>query len=528
MTVANQREIRPSNKVEHVASAISSLYPNLLIDSIDQQFVIVGATADGVELGCLIGQEALLADGGLSTKRYVVLADTPRSELLSHGSMLAGVICLHEDPSSHFSIICRSNGVPIALVDPTAFPTLERQFGRTCAIDTFASQILIGQLSINRADHVARRRQILQDLTGRIGFSISSNADTADDISLAVATGFTKSWPRSETLLYSPDTLPIFRGLLVAPSDELAERFKAKHCAAIRDLVLAASGNRLALRLLDPPAHEFLPQRDDTRGLAEIAQVCGLDQQTLRSRFELLTEQNPMIGHRGCRLLLTHPNLLTAQVQAVLEAWLSLKESERPQFVELFVPFVVTAAELALVKQRIFSIAAGYPDFSIDRLRFGAMIETASIFDYAADVARLVDFVSYGTNDLSGTYYALPRGDCYENFLKAYVAKGLFECDPLFELTDALTSRIIRFSDELRAANPGIEIDVCGEHALGANIWRAIRRNAFTSVSVGVGTLPQFLIRMQEQGIVDLDFAPLTTPRPTGALEVSPPSEQPK
>lgn len=489
---------------------LSSLYPTLTVIEVTHEYPVASIPAHGVESGRLIDQHSFLLAHS-SHEQCVVLASSIRPDILSHINRLAAIISLREDSSSHLSIVCRSKGIPIVNVSTDVLvdlSSLTHQYVQ-CAVSTFQQRIYCGLFHLDKLTHLTRRRLILDGLHGKLPFDITSNADTAEDVSKAVSCGFRKFWPRSETLLYTPTVLNVFRSLLVFPSAELSALFKAAHQASIVALLKSASSGRLVFRLLDPPGHEFVPDADDTTAMGHIASLAEKSLAEVRAALSAQREANPMIGYRGARLLLTHPYLLRAQVLALCDAWTSLPREEKPKFVEIFVPFIITHGELRELRSRIFSIIQDSTDIPLQTVRFGSMIETPSILEYPEEVAALTDFVSFGTNDLAAIFYGLSRGDCYEAYMRQYIELGLIEEDPFFEFSDALLRRIVTFSRVLRQANPNVEIDICGEQTMGSNIWRAVRERSFTSISIGVENLPAFLANMCKEKYINEKYEPI-------------------
>lgn len=487
---------------------IAALFPKLDTVKLELSYPVSSVVSAGIGLGSLVLQDKFMSSTD-SFSQAIVLADPIRFDLLSYLPSIAGIISRNEDPSSHIAIVCRARGLPIVNVDESFFTEISSKTQGAisqCAISTFAKTISFGAFTLDRSQYIYNRSVILNKLHGKLPFSLTSNADTADDVALAVACGFKKFWPRSETLLYSPEVLAAFRTLLINPTIEFSDNFKRLHQSSIVDLLLATKGHRLVFRLLDPPAHEFLPQLDDNNTINQLSKQALLSSDVVKKILSELREDNPMIGHRGVRLLMTHPLLLKAQVCALCDAWLSLSDAEKPPFVEIFVPFVITALELKIIKHRIFEIIRCDTTLPQSKIKFGTMIETPAIMDYPHEVAPMVDFVSYGTNDLTATHYALSRGNCYRAFLNAYINDGLIDTDPFCEFTPHLINKIITFSDALREKNPSIEIDTCGEQSLGRNIWSAVRANAFTSISIGVENLPVMLDNMYTEGYLNEQY----------------------
>jgi pyruvate,orthophosphate dikinase len=226
------------------------------------------------------------------------------------------------------------------------------------------------------------------------------------------------------------------------------------------------AGRPVTVRLFDPPLHEFLPRTDED--IDETAKSLGLQLRALKLRLERISEINPMLGHRGVRLAVTYPEILEMQVQALLAGVrAATAKGGEPVALEIMVPFVSTVHEVTWVRDRVMDLvdAANLPPESRRRFAFGTMIELPRAALRAGDIARHVDFFSFGTNDLTQTTYGISRDDA-PAFLAAYQRKGLYELDPFVTLDQKGVGELISTAIERgRAANPRLKIGICGEHA---------------------------------------------------------------
>jgi pyruvate,orthophosphate dikinase len=268
--------------------------------------------------------------------------------------------------------------------------------------------------------------------------------------------------------------------------------FDATRIAAVREMILAADieGRRKALlkilpmqkgdflglfremkglpvtiRLLDPPLHEFLPQAE--KDIEALAASMGVSAQTLRHKVEFLHEFNPMLGHRGCRLGVTFPEIYDMQVQAIMEAACELVRDEGFQIVpEIMIPLVAVTKELGLMRANAVAVCeeviARY-GVKVEYL-IGTMIELPRAAITADSIASEADFFSFGTNDLTQTTFGLSRDDAGK-FLPFYVENGILEDDPFVTLDQSGVGALVRMGCEKgRQTRPGIKLGICGEH----------------------------------------------------------------
>jgi pyruvate,orthophosphate dikinase len=268
--------------------------------------------------------------------------------------------------------------------------------------------------------------------------------------------------------------------------------FEASRIAAVREMILAEDldgrkralvkilpmqkgdfigifremkGLPVTIRLLDPPLHEFLPQEE--KDIEAIAKTLGVTVQALKNKVEFLHEFNPMLGHRGCRLGLTYPEIYDLQVQAIMEAACELNKNEGFSIVpEIMIPLVAVVEELKRLRENAVKICedviARY-GVKIDYL-IGTMIELPRAALTADEIAREADFFSFGTNDLTQTTFGLSRDDAGK-FLPFYVENNLLPEDPFVTLDQGGVGQLVRIGCERgRATRPNLKVGICGEH----------------------------------------------------------------
>jgi pyruvate,orthophosphate dikinase len=224
------------------------------------------------------------------------------------------------------------------------------------------------------------------------------------------------------------------------------------------------AGLPLTIRLLDPPLHEFLPQSEDD--LKEVAEAAGVGVAVLRHRAHDLHEFNPMLGHRGCRLGISYPEIYEMQARAIFEAAHEVAKRGDPVVPEIMIPLVATEREVAILKGRIDAVAAEVAQERGRELEYhvGTMIELPRAALRAGDIANVAEFFSFGTNDLTQTTFGISRDDA-AHFLDDYLRAGIFEKDPFVSLdTDGVGELVSIAAERGRASRPGLKLGICGEH----------------------------------------------------------------
>jgi len=224
------------------------------------------------------------------------------------------------------------------------------------------------------------------------------------------------------------------------------------------------SGLPVTVRLLDPPLHEFLPHSE--KEILEVANVVGVDFKEVKSRISELHEQNPMLGHRGCRLGISYPEIYEMQCRAIFEALIELKSNKiKSAFPEIMIPLVSTEAEIKIMKDLVIKVAKTVQDENKVKIDFmvGTMIELPRAAIKAKDIAKHAEFFSFGTNDLTQTTFGISRDDSGK-FLNDYIDNKIFDIDPFVSIDEGVEDLIEIAVLKGKKQNKKIKLGICGEH----------------------------------------------------------------
>jgi pyruvate,orthophosphate dikinase len=299
---------------------------------------------------------------------------------------------------------------------------------------------------------------------------VRTNADTPLDAKVARQFGAEGiGLCRTEHMFFESDRIMAVREMILA--DDVEGRKRALHKILpmqkgdFLGLFREMKGLPVTIRLLDPPLHEFLPQTD--KDIDELAQVMGVTAEALKHKAEYLHEFNPMLGHRGCRLGMTFPEIYDMQVRAIMEAACELIKDEGYEIVpEIMIPLVGHVNELASLRSRAVRVAEEVRNgcgVQVDYL-IGTMIELPRAALTADEIAREAEFFSFGTNDLTQTTFGLSRDDAGK-FLPFYVQKEVLENDPFVVLDQDGVGQLVKIGCEKgRKTRPDIKLGICGEH----------------------------------------------------------------
>jgi pyruvate,orthophosphate dikinase len=274
---------------------------------------------------------------------------------------------------------------------------------------------------------------------------------------------------RTEHMFFDPSRIGAVRQMIMASDEEGRRTALEKLLPFQRDDFVALfrimAGLPVTIRLLDPPLHEFLPHGEHE--LAEVAAALGVDIATMHRRAADLSEANPMLGHRGCRLGITYPEIYEMQAQAIFEAAIIVAEETGAAPVpEIMIPLVGSPRELEITRAQVDRSAKDVFAAKGRRIEYqvGTMIELPRAALLADKIAEVGDFFSFGTNDLTQTTYGLSRDDAGK-FLPKYVESGIFEKDPFISLDRAGVGLLVRMAAEKgRQTKPKLKLGICGEH----------------------------------------------------------------
>jgi pyruvate,orthophosphate dikinase len=298
---------------------------------------------------------------------------------------------------------------------------------------------------------------------------IRTNADTVRDAAKAVELGAEGiGLCRTEHMFFEPDRIFAFRQMIVA-KDETRRRTALEKILPMQrndfiGLFEVMRGMPVTIRLLDPPLHEFLPQEDEE--IIELAEELAMSADALRDIIRSLHEMNPMMGHRGCRLAVTYPEIAEIQTRAIIEAAIAVNANGMSVIPEIMVPLTCDVLEMKYVREIINRTADKIIKESGVNLTYkvGTMIEIPRAALTADEIAREAEFFSFGTNDLTQMTYGLSRDDAGK-ILDAYYAKKIFESDPTARLDLVGVGKLMRIATDLgRQARPDIKLGICGEH----------------------------------------------------------------
>ncbi len=442
------------------------------------------ATGSAASPGAACGKLAFSAEEALtraSEGEPIILArvETEASDVVAM-SVCEGILTTSGGMTSHAAVVARTMALPCIVgaaglsIDPVR-QTLTTAAGQilgatdSVTLDGAAGAVYAGELPTIEPELPKPFRTLLAWADEYRTLGVRANADTPRDAEIARAFGADGiGLCRTEHMFFDPRRIIHMRRMILADTAESRAAALDRLLPLQRDdfigIFTAMAGLPVTIRLLDPPLHEFLPRSEvDQQALAA---EMGLTLEQIRHRVEQLHESNPMLGHRGCRLCITYPEILRMQVRAILEAACACRQHRIKVQPEIMVPLACDRRELDYLRQitmetaeAVFTKQHTRVDFS-----FGTMIEVPRAALLAGSIAESAEFFSFGTNDLTQLTLGLSRDDA-SRFLPDYLAKGIFQNDPFQTLDTSGVGQLIRHAaDSGRRARPGLKCGLCGEH----------------------------------------------------------------
>ncbi len=362
-------------------------------------------------------------------------------------------------------------------------------------LDGGTGEVFLGQMPVVDPELSGSFGEFMEWVDTFRKLGVRTNADTPKDAEVARNFGAEGiGLTRTEHMFFEASRIKAFRKMIVAKDEESRREalmtilpFQKQDFIGI---FKAMEGLPVTIRLLDPPLHEFLPSED--KDIAEIAKELDITFEELKSIVVSLHEINPMMGHRGCRLPITHPEILEMQTRAIIEAAIELTKKGVVVKPEIMIPVVGILNEVKLLKKQIVQIADALIKKNNVKLDYkvGTMIEVPRACLTADEIATEAEFFSFGTNDLTQLTFAFSRDDSGK-FLPDYIKKGILEKDPFATLDQVGVGELIKIAvAKGRATNKDLKVGICGEHGGDPASVEWCHKNSFNYVSCSPYRVP--------------------------------------
>ncbi|HJV78343.1 MAG TPA: pyruvate, phosphate dikinase [Paludibacter sp.] len=437
------------------------------------------AASPGAASGRVVFNADDAAEWAASGEKVIMVRVETSPEDLAGMAAAQGILTARGGMTSHAAVVARGmgkccvSGAGTLKIDYTA-KTIEVdgvtvKEGDYISLNGSTGDIFLGKVRTKEAELDADFAELMTLADKHTRMTVRTNADTPHDAQVARRFGATGiGLCRTEHMFFEGEKIKAMREMILAKDEDGRRIALAKILpyqeADFEGIFAAMEGCPVTVRLLDPPLHEFVPH--DEKGQQEMAEAMGVSIKVIKQRVEALREQNPMLGHRGCRLGNTYPEITEMQTRAILGAALILKKKGFKVLPEIMVPLVGIKFEFNEQDKIIRETAAKLFEEKCDSIEFkvGTMIEVPRAALTADRIAEKAEFFSFGTNDLTQMTFGYSRDDI-ASFLPIYLEKKILKADP-FQILDQLgVGSLVQMATEKgRSVRPDLKVGICGEH----------------------------------------------------------------
>ena len=390
-----------------------------------------------------------------------------------------GILTARGGMTSHAAVVARGMGRPCVSgsseidinYEQKIFKTqsTEVKEGDVITIDGSSGRIILGNVPTIKPEISGDFSKLMEWADKIRKLKVRTNSETPLDTQTARDFGAEGiGLCRTEHMFFDEERILSVREMILSKTLEDRSRALEKLLPHQKkdfiEIFKIMQGLPVTVRLLDPPLHEFLPKSE--KEISEVAYVVGTDIKEVESRIDELHEQNPMLGHRGCRLGISFPEIYEMQCRAIFEALIDLKKNKQKSALpEIMIPLVSTEAEIKIMKDLVINIAKKVQDENKIKIEFlvGTMIELPRAAIKAKDIAKHAEFFSFGTNDLTQTTFGISRDDSGK-FLNDYINNKIFNIDPFVSIDDGVKDLVEIAVEKGKKQNRKIKLGICGEH----------------------------------------------------------------
>ncbi len=391
-----------------------------------------------------------------------------------------GILTARGGMTSHAAVVARGMGKPCVSGSSAIKVDYENKLfksgnfevkeGEVITIDGGSGKVMLGKVPTVKPDISGDFSTLMSWADKYRKLKVRTNAETPTDTKTARDFGAEGiGLCRTEHMFFDEERIISVRQMILSKTPEDREKALTKilpyQKSDFFEIFKIMNGLPVTVRLLDPPLHEFLPKTD--KDIDDIAKELNISHHDIKSRIIELHEQNPMLGHRGCRLGISFPEIYQMQCQAIFEALAECKKQKIKLVIpEIMIPLVSTAAEIKILRSLVDKIAEKFQKANSTKIKYfvGTMIELPRAALRANDIAKYADFFSFGTNDLTQTTFGISRDDSGK-FLNDYVENKIFNKDPFVSIDDKGVGELINIATERgRKQKKTLKLGICGEH----------------------------------------------------------------
>ena len=435
--------------------------------------------------GAAVGKVVFYAEEAVkwkerSEKTILVRTETSPEDIAGMDAS-QGILTVRGGMTSHAAVVARGMGkccvagcgdINIDLKAKKFFVNdHEIKEGDYISLDGSTGEVFEGKIGTKSPEFSKEFEQLMKWADERARLHVHANADAPKDSGIARDFGAVGiGLCRTEHMFFGDDRIDYVRGMILADSPEERkyplEELKKNQIEDFKGILEVMQGFPVTIRLLDPPLHEFLPELQDEEEIQKLSKKFKKSAQDLKAKISQLKEFNPMLGHRGCRLGITFPDIYRMQIEAIIESACKLKEKGIDARPEIMIPLVSDVNEYTFIEKQAHEIASQIIEkCGVDlHYKVGTMIEIPRACLVADEIAEHAEFFSFGTNDLTQMGFGFSRDDSVK-FLKQYKKIGILDRDPFQSLDQKGIGELIKIAiGKGRKTNPKLIIGICGEH----------------------------------------------------------------
>lgn len=464
-----------------VKSIDQLLHPNFKEEALEQATVIskLGLPASpGAATGQVVFSAEDAKEQAEEGHRVVLMRPETSPEDIEGMIASEAIVTTHGGMTSHAAVVARGMGkCCVTGCSDVEIDTLNKRVyysdgelheGDVVSVDGSTGDLYVGEIETVNAEHSEAFEQFMEWSEETARLQVRMNAETPQDIKAGYNFGAKGiGLVRTEHMFFGAERLIEMRRFILASDHEARigalEKIKTYQVEDFEAIFRLSQDRPTIVRLLDPPLHEFLPSSDED--IASVAEQLDIPKDVLRKRIAELNEVNPMLGHRGCRLAITYPELYEMQVEVIIESVLQLKKEGIECHPEIMIPLVSTVEEFITLKDRLAETITQLENDAKTNVNYliGTMIETPRACLIAQQLAQHCDFFSFGTNDLTQLTYGFSRDDAGK-FINVYTESNILQIDPFQTLDKDGVGQLIQYAvEQAKQIKPEIKIGVCGE-----------------------------------------------------------------
>ena len=483
MDLLKEEKISELNAINMVSEKQiqSLLHPYFKKDSLKNAKIIAKGlpASPGAAVGKVVFDAKEASECFNNGEKVILVRNETSAEDIEGMSVSEGILTVHGGMTSHAAVVARGMGKccvsgceEISIFGESfCCKNFKVNKGDYISIDGSLGNVYLGKVELDSFEFSKDLSEFLEISEKLGGIKVMANADNPESVETAIKMGAKGvGLCRTEHMFFGKDRINVMREMIIAQNSDDRKKALGKLFEFQKNdfynMFISAKGKPVTIRLLDPPLHEFLPKSEDE--VDQISKDLKVDKKIILSVSDSLKEFNPMMGHRGCRLLISYPEIAEMQVRAIILASIeSSKKMNLKVVPEIMVPLVGDLREIRFLKNIIHKSAEEIMSenkFEID-YKIGTMIEVPRAALVADKIAKEVDFFSFGTNDLTQMTFGFSRDDS-QKFLKDYYKNKIYDFDPFSTVDETGVGELMKIAVKLgRSANPLLKIGVCGEHA---------------------------------------------------------------